>query len=282
MAVMIASEKYYQCLNAFTYGYARKDVRNQGKKIYSIIPFPFPILFITILILTIIFLFLLSKRKKSTKIDLDFFLTKRNEGVLITKKQLPGVLSGSKKNIAKQIVISVDKQVIEQGKTPDNIFFLLAKHDLDVLSDQVLEIIADMNVWLFVERNGDLKRIKKIERISKTILFDQKHMETCGIPPAILGIIPRFLSMISWNGDTNIDHLYHSIPDVSTLSFSFPTNVHSSVASIIKHQKCLLPSYEEDSIKITNCKEYVNDLIGTARYVKADTEPFFISFMEAQ
>jgi hypothetical protein len=284
MTVMVASEKYHRCLNAFTYGYARKDVRNQGKKIFSIVPFPFSPVLIIILIIILILLFWLSKRKKSNKIDLDFYLTKRNEGVLITTKtkQFPGVLSGSKKDIARLIGISIDKQIIEQSKTPDNIFFLLAKQDLDVLSDQVLEIIADMNVWLFIERNGNSKQMKKFERIGKTVLFDPEYMQTCGIPSVVLGIIPRFLSMISGNGDTNIDHLYNSIPEVSTISFSFPTDVHSSVASILKHQKCLYPGYWTDSLKITNCKEHVNDLTGTARYVEADTEPFFISFVEVR
>ncbi len=276
MAVMIASKKYYKCLNAFTYGYARKDVRDQGKKIFSIIPFS-PILVI-ILFIALFLWFLHSKHKKTHEIDLDFYLTKRNEGVLITTKQLPGVLSGSKKNIPRLIEISIDKEVIEYGKTPDNIFFLLTKNDLDVLSDHVLEVIADMNVWLFIEGNGKSKQIKKLERIGKVILFDPEYMQTCGISPLVLGIIPRFLSLISGNGDTNIDHLYSSIPEINTVSFTFPANVHSSVASILKHQKCLCARYGEDSLIITNCKDYVNDLLGPAKYVNADTEPFFINF----
>jgi hypothetical protein len=154
----------------------------------------------------------------------------------------------------------------------------LTKHDLDVLSDHVLEVIADMNVWLFIESNGKSKQIKKLERIGKVILFDQEYMQTCGISPLVLGIIPRFLSLISDLGDTNIDHLYNSIPEISTVSFTFPANVHSSVASILKHQKYLCAGYGEDSLKITNCKDYVNDLLGLAKYVKADTEPFFINF----
>jgi hypothetical protein len=95
-----------------------------------------------------------------------------------------------------------------------------------------------------------------------------------------LGIITRFLSLISRNGCTNIDHVYEGLSYICTISYSFPTDFHVSVASILKHQKHLCINHNESSLQITNCEDLVNDLEGTARYVEVDTEPFFISFME--
>ena len=61
MAVMIASKTYTKSVYAFVYGYARRDIREKSKKIYSIVAFH-PL--IVILFLIIVLLLLLLKKKR--------------------------------------------------------------------------------------------------------------------------------------------------------------------------------------------------------------------------
>ena len=216
MEVMVASQEYFDSLCAFSFGYARLDVKKHGKKIFSMFPLPFFPLFFLPIIIAVLLWFLLDKDKE-----------KHNEGVLISEEDAPGLLNGKKEDLAKLLGIAIDKTVIEQGVTPNHIFFLLSKDDFDIFSDEVLETIADKQVWLFLEDSGQTKLMKKFERIGKVILFDPEYMQTCGYPKLILGIIPRFLSLVSRDGDTTLDHIFHGIPDKCTISFSFPTDGHS-------------------------------------------------------
>jgi len=223
---------------------------------------------------------LLKKRKNKDEVELESFLTKHNEGILISEEEAPGLLNGKKEDLAKLLGIAIDRQLLENKETVNHIFFLLKKDDLDIFSDEVLEVIGDKHVWLFIEGNGNAKPNKKIERIGKVILFDPEYMRTCGKPAMVLGIIPRFLSLISRDGDMNLDHVYEGLPDLCTLSYSFPTDVHASLASVLKHQKFFSMNHGEDVMQITNSKNFARDTGGFVKFVNAETEPFFISFKE--
>jgi len=280
MEVMVASQEYFDSLCAFSFGYARLDVKKQGKKIFSMFPLPFFPLFFLSIIIAVLLWFLLNKKKIKEEIEIESYLTKRNEGILISEEDAPGLLNGKKEDLAKLLGIAIDKTVIEQGVTPNHVFFLLNKDDFDIFSDEVLETIADKQVWLFLEDSGQAKLMKKFERIGKVILFDSEYMQTCGYPKLILGIIPRFLSLISRDSNTTLDHIFHGIPDKCTISFSFPTDVHSSLASVLKHQKYFCANHNDSCLQITNRKDYVKDIMGPAKYVKSETESFFVSFRE--
>ena len=117
-----------------------------------------------------------------------------------------------------------------------------------------------------------------MSKIGKVILFDPDHMETCGYPTLILGIIPRFLSLISKESNTNLDHIYQSIPEISTFSYSFPIDLHTSSASLLKHQKFLLKTYNDDYYQVTNCEDIVEYLPSPAKFVESETESFYICF----
>ena len=278
MALMVASKKFKDCLYAFVFGYFRYDVKRQKKNIFSIIPFPFIPISIVVFIVLIFLWYISFKRKKKDEIEIKNFITKLNEGILISDEDSPGLLSGRKEELVKLIEIAGDKEVISRGEIFNNIFFILDQKDTDIFTDELMETIANKNVWIFIEGNIKTKQNKKLEKIGKVILFDLDHMETSGTPSLFLGIITRFLSLISRNGWTNTDHVYEGLPYICTISYSFPTDVHASVASILKHQKYLLINHKESSLQITNCEDFVNDLQGPARYVEAETEPFFLSF----
>jgi hypothetical protein len=94
-------------------------------------------------------------------------------------------------------------------------------------------------------------------------------------------MIARFLSQISREGETNLDHVYHALPDFSTISYSFPIDNHKSFVSVLNHQKHLCSNRGDLLIQITNHKKFIEDLPHHAKYVDADTESFLISFMEA-
>jgi hypothetical protein len=280
MTVMVTSRFFTDSANAFAFGYARLHPKMQGKRIFSPLPI-YPLLFL-IFIISILVWYILSKLKIKNEIDLDYYLTKRNEAIVISQEENPGLLNGAKDNIAKLIGIAVDKQVIEQGETPRHIFFILDKSDLDVFTNEVLEAINNMNVWVFINENGSINLPKNLRRIGKIIIFNKENMENVGISNLTLGIMARFLSLISNDGDTNLDHIYHSLPDISTISFSYPIDIHSSLASVIKHQKHLYVSNTEDFLQITNCTNFKDDLVTPMKFVIADTEPFFISFRGAR
>jgi hypothetical protein len=266
-------------LYVFIYGFARLDVKNQRKKIYSMIPTPFfPILVLTIAV--VLFWLLLKKRKKKLKVNVENFLTKRNEGILISDEEWPGLLTGNKENLAKKIGITIDKDVIEHGMTANHIFFLLGKKDLDIFTNEVLEIIGNKDVWLFTEHDIQSKYKNKLEKIGKTIVFNAKYLQTFGNSDLTLGLIARFLSLISREGDTNLDHVYYALPDFCSISYSFPLDIHKSYASVLKHQKHLCGNRGESCLQITNCEDFVEDFTHSVKLVKSETEHFFISFTE--
>jgi len=211
------------------------------------------------------------------------FLTKRNEGILISDsdEKRPGLLTGNRDNLAKKIGIAIDKDVIERGMTANHIFFLLGKKDLDIFTNEVLEIIGNKHVWFFIERDIQSRYKNKLEKIGKTIVFNTKYLQTFGNSDLTLGLIARFLSLISREGNTNLDHVYEGLPDLCTLSYSFPLDIHNSYASMLKHQKHLCGNRGESCLQITNCEDFVEDFTHSVKLVKAETESFFISFMEA-
>lgn len=278
MAVMIASKLFVKSLASFSFGYARLEFRKQRKQIFYL--FPYAIILTLIILIAVIVMQQLKKRKNKQEVELENFLTRRNEGILllIEEEEQPGLLTGKKEDLAKLLQIALDKQIIERGETPNHIFFLLSKDDNDVFSREVLEILGDKHIWIFLEQ---LYNRKNLGRIGKTIVFDPKHMETCGNPLVVLGIIPRFLSMISRQGETNLDHVYSMLPDRSTLSYSFPADVHASLASVLKHQKFFSTNHGEDILQITNVRDFSQGNGSPIKYVEADTEPFFLVFKEA-
>ena len=273
---MVASQGYENSLNAFAYGYARLVLKNQEKRIFS--PIPGVLIFFLMFIIAMLLWKLGKKRYGNDSVKIDNFLTRRNESIMISKEISPGSLNCTKKDLPKSIWIARDKHIVEFGESCSNIFFLLKKKDVNVFSYDVLDATAGMNIWIFVEGNRKSKQIKKLERIGKVILFSPEYIQNCGSSLLVLGIIPRFLSLISRNGYMNIDHVYEGIPDICTISYTFPTDVHKSLASILKHQKHFCVNHNESYLHITNCKDHASSHMGTARYVKANTEPFFISF----
>jgi hypothetical protein len=280
MAIMIASSRFLGCLYAFIFGYARLGFKNQTKKVYSIIPIPFfPIL--GLLTVLVVFWLLLKKGKKKIEINTENFLTRRNEGVFISNQEMPGLLNANKKNLAKKIGIAIDRDLIEHRMTANHVFFLLSKGDLDIFTNEVLEIIANKHVWIFTEQGIQSKYKTSFGKIGKTIVFNPKYLKTFGNNELTLGLIARFLSLISREGDTNLDHVFHAIPDICTISYSFPLDVHESYASVLKHQKHLCGNRGESVLQITNHEDFVEDFTPSVKLVKADTEPFFISFKEA-
>lgn len=276
MAIMIASKPFVKSLTSFAFGYARLEFRNQRKQIFSL--FPYAIILILIILIAVLVIQQLKKRKNKQEVELENFLTRRNEGILLKEEEWPGLLTGKKEDLAKLLQIALDKQIIERGETPNHIFFLLTNRDTCVFSDEVLEILGDKHVWIFLEQAHNRKNLG---RIGKTIVFSPKHMETCGNPMVILGIVPRFLSMISRQGETNLDHVYSMLPDRSTLSYSFPADVHASLASVLKHQKFFSMNHGEDILQITNVRDFSQGNRSPINYVEADTEPFFLVFKEA-
>ena len=278
MVVVVASKKFKKILYAVVFGYFRFDVKKQKKKIFSLIPFLFiPISIVAFIALVLLWYFLFKCRKRN-EIEIKNFITKLNEGILISDEDAPGLLSGGKNKLIRLIGIAEDKEVISKGEIFNNIFFILDQKDTDIFTEEMLNTIANKNVWIFIEGNRITKQNKKLQKIGKVILFDPEYMETYGIPSLVLGIITRFLSLISRNGSTNTDHVYEGLPDICTISYSFPTDIHASVASILKHQKHLCVNHNESNLQITNREDFVNDLQGTARYVNANTEPFLLSF----
>jgi hypothetical protein len=282
MAIMIGSKKYLECLNIFIFGYSRFDVKKQGRKIFSM----WPLLFIPILVIIILIylLFRLPKNNgKTEELDLECFLTKRNEGVLISESENdePGLLTCKKEELSKYISIALDKHVIEHGETPNHIFFILDKDDFDAITPEVLEVLRGKHIWIFIQNNCTSKTKNWLTRIGKVILFDPDYMETCGYSRLVLGIVPRFLSLISRNGDTNLNHIQQGIPDISTFSFSYPIDLHKTTASLIKHQKYLLKTYNDDCFQITNCENIVEYLPNPAKYVESETESFYVCFRGA-
>jgi hypothetical protein len=275
---MVASKGYEKSINAFAYGYARLELKNQEKRIFSITPFPGLVIFSLLVIIIILLWRLMKKRTRNDVVKVENFLTRRNESIMISKELMPGTLNCLKKDLSKSIWITRDKHIVEYGESCTNIFFLLKKKDINVFSNEVLDATAGMNIWIFIEGNRASKQIKKLERIGKVILFDPEYIQNCGNSQLVLGIIPRFLSMISRNGYMNIDHVYDGLPDICTISYTFPTDIHNSLASVLKHQKHFCVNHLESCLHITNCKDHASNHMGPARYVKANTEPFFISF----
>jgi len=281
MAIMISSQQFIDSLYVFIYGYARLDVKNQRKKIFSMIPLPFFPIMVLIIALVLLW-FLLKKRNKKIKVDVENFLTKRNEGILFSfsDEKRPGLLNANNENLAKKIGIAIDKDVIEHGMTANHIFFLLGKKDLDIFTNEVLQIIGNKHVWFFTEHDIQSKYKNKLEKIGKTIVFNPKYLQTFGNSDLTLGLIARFLSLISREGDTNLDHVHDGLPGLCTLSYSFPLDIHNSYASVLKHQKHLCGNRGESHLQITNCEDFVEDFTHSVKLVKADTEHFFISFMD--
>ena len=105
-------------------------------------------------------------------------------------------------------------------------------------------------------------------------------MEIFGNNDLTLGLIARFLSLISRNSETNLDHVFHAIPDFCTISYSFPLDVHESYASVLKHQKHLCENRGDSVLQITNYEDFVAEFTPSVKLVKAETEPFFMSFVE--
>jgi hypothetical protein len=276
MAVMVASKQFEGNLKAFSFGYARLRPRNQGKQVFF--PFPYTLTLFIMLVISVLLLRLLKRREANEEVELENFLTRRNEGILLTSEDHPGLLIGRREDLARLIQVAVDKQVIERGETPNHIFFLLSREDTNVFSNDVLEVLGDKHVWIFVEEDPPAKVKTRLSRIGRVILFDQEHMKTCGCSNLTLGIIARFLSLISRDSSTNLDHIYHGIPELCTISFSFPIDVHNSLASVLKHQKYFSGNHYNEILQVTNCMNFINDLANPANFVKADTEPFFISF----
>jgi hypothetical protein len=276
MAVMVASKKYRDCLNAFVFGYARMDIKKQAKRVFSINPL-IPAISLIIIIITLLWYWLKNK-KKPEEMDIQSFMTRRNEGVLISKEDIPGLHTGNKEELSKLIGIAIDKQILENGETPDHIFFLLTTDDYDIFTDGVLEAIGNKHVWIFAEDKINAKTKRRLKKIGKLILFNPDHMKKCGYSQLTLGIIVRFLSLISRDSNTNLDHIFQSIPDICTISFSFPADIHDSLASILKHQKQLIPDRREEVIQVTNCDKFKENLAKPANFVRAETEDFFISF----
>lgn len=279
MEIMVASKPFAGSLTAFTFGYARLGLKKQKKQVFSLLPYAL-ILFLIILIAVLV-MQQLKKRKNGEEVEVENFLIKRNEGILLTDKEEPGLLTGRKEDLARLLHIALDKQVLALGETPNHVFFLLSKEDSNVFSDEVLEVLSDKHVWIFIEESVNVKRKKDIGCIGKTIFFNQMHMQACGIPVMTLGIIPRFLSMISRHSDTNLDHVYAGLPERCTLSYSFPADVHISMASVLKHQKSFSMHHGEEVMQITNSRDFARDAGAQVKYVNVDTEPFFISFKEA-
>lgn len=278
MAVMVASKKYNECLNAFVFGYARMDIKKQAKRVFSINPF-IPIISIVIIAIALIW-FLLKNIGNPEKIDIESFMTCRNEGVLISEEDTPGMHTGNKEELSKLIGIAIDKQALEFGETPDHMFFLLSSNDYDIFTDEVLEAIGNKHVWIFAEDKINAKTKRRLKKIGNVILFNPDHMKKCGYSQLTLGIIARFLSLISKDSNTNLDHIFQGIPDICTISFSYPADIHDSLASILKHQKHLIPDHKEEVIQITNCYGFKENLVKPANYVNAYTEDFFIGFEE--
>ena len=278
---MVASQQFIDSLYVFIYGFARLDVKNQRKKIFSMIPIPFfPIL--GVIIAVVLLWFLLKKKQKKLTVDVENFLTRRNEGILISisDEEMPGLLNANKENLAKNIGIAIDKDLIEHGVTANHIFFLLGKDDLNIFTDEVLEIIGNKYVWIFTENGIQSEYKTKFEKIGKTIVFNPKYLQTFGNSDLTLGLIARFLSLISREGDTNLDHVFHAVPDFCSISYSFPLDVHKNYASVLKHQKHLCENRGEGCLQITNREDFVEDFTHSVKLVKADTEPFFFSFTE--
>ncbi|MCU0849741.1 MAG: hypothetical protein MUC80_00510 [Candidatus Thermoplasmatota archaeon] len=280
MAIMVASKRFVDSLNAFSFGYARLGLRKQGKQVFSLLPHSF-LLFLIFLIIALLLRSRKKKHNENEEVEVENFLIKRNEGILLTDEEEPGLLTGRKEDLARLLHIALDKQVITMGETPNHVFFLLSKEDTNVFSDEVLEALGDKHVWIFMEEDANAKRKKTSGRIGKTIFYDRMHMHACGIPTMVLGIIPRFLSMITKQSDTNFDHVYAGLPERCTLSYSFPADIHASLASLLKHQKSFSLHHGETVLLITNSNNFDRDAGAQAKYVDADTEPFFISFREA-
>ena len=279
MEIMISSQQFIKSLYVFIYGFARLDVKNQRKKIFSLIPTPFFPIFGLIIIVLVLWL-LMKKRKKKTIVEVDNFLSNLNEGVLISDDEIemPGLSTSNKENLAKKIGIAIDKDVVQHGVTANHVFFLLGKDDLNIFTKEVLEIIGNKHVWIFTENGIKSKYKTKFEKIGKTIFFNPKYLKTFGNNNLTLGLITRFLSLISRESETNLDHVFHAIPDFCTISYSFPLDVHKNYASVLKHEKHLCENRGESCIQITNRDDFVEDFTHSVKLVKADTEHFFISF----
>lgn len=275
MAIMVASEEFKDCLYAFIFGYARFDVKNQKKRIYSLLPLLHPLFIIPVAVILILYLLY---RRRREEISIEQFLTRHNEGILISEEKAPGVLTGGKEDLTKLLDIATDRLVIENGITPDHVFFLLSRKDFDIFSGEFLKVLYTKHVWLFIENIQDKKVLNRLRKIGKVILFDPDFMKTCGSSMLILGIIPRVLSLISKGSDTNLDHIHAALPDLTTISYVFPADVHSSIASVLKHQKYLCMNHGEVSLQITNCRDYVEGAAGPLKYVKAEAESFFMTF----
>jgi hypothetical protein len=269
---MVASSSFSKSLHAFIYGYTRLDLKNQSKKIYSI-PY-FPILgLLIVLVMTWSFL---KSRNKKIEVDLDNFLTRRNEGVVISDIETVGILHANREDLPKKIGIAIDRGVIEHGITANHVFFLLNNNDLDIFTNEVLEIIGNKHVWIFTEYNKQLKYKKKLEKIGKTVFFNPKYLQRFGNNGVTLGLIARFLSLISRDSETNLDHVFHTIPDFCTISYSFPLDVHDSFASVLKHQKHFCEDRDEICIQICNYEDFIPDFTSSVKLVKAGTESFLI------
>jgi len=282
MVTVVASKKYKDSLYACICGYFRYDVKKHEKKIFSLIPVPFIPISIIVFIVLILLWYLLSKHRKKDEIEIRNFITRFNDGILISDEDedAPGLMTGKKEELVKLIGIAEDKTVVSKGEVFNHIFFLLDNKDTDIFTDELLETIANKNVWIFIEGNKETKRDIKLDKIGKIILFDSEYMKTCGNPSMTLGLILRFLSMISREGCTNLDHVHEGLPDICTISYSYPTDLHMSLASVLKHQKHLCVNHNESSLQITNSEDIAKVLQGPARYVEADTEPFLFSIKE--
>lgn len=282
MIIMVASSEFVNSLYAFAYGYARLDFKSQSKKVFSMIPMPlFPVL--GLLVALVLLWTYLKNRRKKIAVDVDNFLTKLNEGVLISEDdedEKPGLLTSNRVNLAKKIGIAIDRDLIEHGMTSNHVFFLLNRNDLDIFTEEVLEIIGNKHVWIFTEHDIKPKWKKKFEKIGKVVVFNQKYLQAFGNGDLTLGLIARYLSLISRDGDTNLDHVYHAIPDISTISYDFLIDNHKSFASVLKHQKHLCGYAGDSCLQITNYKDFILDFTHSVKLVNAETEPFFISFRE--
>ena len=275
MAVMIASGEFGECLYAFVFGYARFDLKSGGKRIYLLLPFLYPPVLTVISLVALIIILL--RRRKAQRIEVEPLTAPCNEGILISEEKVPGVLAGGKDDLPRLLEVAIDRLVARRGVTPNHIFFLLNGNDLDIFSDDLLEVIGDKQVWLFVEAPGK-KEVESLRRIGKLILFDREFMERRGIPLPVLGIIPRFLSMISGEGGTTLEHIHASLPEITTVSYVFPADAHASIASMLKHQRHLCAGYGEVCLSVTNSRVCTGKSLSGIRYVRADTEVFLITF----
>ena len=278
MILIIGSRRFEKSIYVCVYGYSRLHFRDHTRKMFSIIPLPFLPIAGLLAALALLWL-LLKRRNKKIDVGVENFLTLSNEGIILSGER-PGLIASGKKDLAKNIGIAIDRAVAKQGVTPNHVMFMLDSEDMDVFTNEVMEIIGGKYVWLFVEQGIQRKYRNKLEKIGKTIIFNQKYLRAFGNEGLTLGMIARYLSLISRDGDTNLDHLYHALPDVSTISYAFPIDDHSSLTSALKHQKHLCANHGEPILQITNHKEFMEDLSHPAKYVKADTESFLISFME--